>query len=404
MSDIFLARQPIYTRELGVHAYELLYRDGNVNEARIVNGEDATSQVLVNALIEIGLPDLVGDRYAFINCTEDYLLQGLPNPIASNQIVLEILEDVLPGAQLLDALRKLREAGYYITLDDFVYDDSKRELVELADMVKLDLMSMDREQLLQQVNLLKPFGVKLLAEKVETQEEFEQCMAMGFDYFQGYFFCKPRTIQASRTPSSKLAILQLLSKLQDPELSFEELEKLVANDVSLSYRLLRYINSAMFGLPHEVDSIHRAITLLGLSPIKSWVSIMAMSSIDDKPIELMNTALVRAHMCQQLAEDIKHPQVTKERAFTVGLFSTLDALMDKPLDNILSSLPLGAEVKTALLSHSGLLGEILTTTLSYERGKWDSAGQLIHDANTLRNAYVSALRSAKEMGDALAAA
>lgn len=404
MSDIYIARQPIYTQDLEVHAYELLYRDGNVTQARVVNGEDATAQVLVNALIEIGLPELVGNRYAFINCTEDYLLQGLPNPIASKQVALEVLEDVLPGPQLIHALVKLKEAGYLIALDDFIYDEGKRALVQMADMVKLDLMAFTEGQLEQQVALLKPFGVKLLAEKVETQEEFERCKAMGFDYFQGYFFCKPRTIQGSRMPSSKLAILQLLAKLQDPELSFSELEKLVANDVSLSYRMLRYINSAMFGLSHEVDSIHRAITLLGISPIKSWVTIMAMSSIDDKPLELMTTALVRAHMCEQLAQQASSENIGKEKAFTVGLFSTLDALMDKPMDKVLEALPLGHDVKDALLDGSGRLGKLLSSALTYERGQWENAEQLIENANLLSNAYVNALRSAREMEKVLVAA
>jgi EAL and modified HD-GYP domain-containing signal transduction protein len=404
MSEIFLARQPIYSPELTVHAYELLYRGGNVDHAQIVNGEDATSQVLVNALIEIGLPELVGDRYAFINCTEDYLLKGLPNPIASNQVVLEVLEDVLPGEELLDSLRKLKEAGYLIALDDFIYHEDKRELVKLADMVKLDIMSLEADKLEQQVEQLREFDILLLAEKVETQDDFERCKKLNFDFFQGYFFCKPRTIQGSRTPSSKLAILQLMSKLQDPELGFHELEKLVSNDVSLSYRLLRYINSAMFNLSHQVESIHRAVTLLGLSPIKSWVTIMALSSIDDKPHELMLTALIRANMCQHLAECLQQNQVNKESAFTIGLFSTLDALMDQPLEKLLATIPLGTDIKNALLTHHGPLGEILATALSYERGNWNEAKRLASDPHTLRAAYIGALRAAKEMGSLLEAA
>jgi EAL and modified HD-GYP domain-containing signal transduction protein len=404
MSDIFLARQPIYTPELTVHGYELLYRGGNVDYAQILDGEDATSQVLVNALIEIGLPDLVGNHYAFINCTEDYLLQGLPNPIASDQVVLEILEDVLPGPELLQALGKLKAAGYYIALDDFVFHNDKRELVQLADMVKLDVMNLSAQELEQQIEQLRPFKVKLLAEKVETQDDFEHCKKLGFDFFQGFFFCRPRTIQGARTPSSKLAILQLMSKLQDPELGFHELEKLVSNDVSLSYRMLRYINSAMFNLSQEVESIHRAITLLGLSPIKSWVTIMAMSSIDDKPHELMITALIRAHMCQHLAKNLTQASMNEDSAFTVGLFSTLDALMDQPMEKLLTSIPIGTDIKGALLSHSGPMGELLAATLSYEKGNWKAAKGLTSDADILRQAYMDALRAAKEMGSLLEAA
>jgi EAL and modified HD-GYP domain-containing signal transduction protein len=401
MSDIFIARQPIYTRELDIHAYELLYRSGNTQQAGVVDGEDATAQVLINALIEIGLPQLVGTQRAFINCTEHYLLQGLPAPIASDQVVLEVLEDVMPGEALLAALKKLRDAGYFIALDDFVYDESKRELVALSDMIKVDVLTLSDAELEQQVDALRPFDVKLLAEKVETQAEFEHCKALGFHYFQGYFLSRPHIVKGSGTPSSKLAILRLLAEMQDPELDMQQLEQHIAQDVSLSYRILRYINSAMLNLPKSVDSIFRAITLLGLTPIKSWVTIIAMSSIDDKPYGLMTQSLVRAKMCEGLAPAMQLPA---DRAFTVGLFSTLDALMDQHMEELLAQLPLSVEMKAALLRHEGPLGELLQRVLSYERGDWDPLVATEHDSTTLREAYLDAIKWASDISTLLLAA
>jgi EAL and modified HD-GYP domain-containing signal transduction protein len=402
MSDIFIARQAIYTRSLEVYAYELLFRSDYMNSANITCGEDATSQVFINALMDIGLSDLVGNQRAFINCTERYLVEGLPAPVVPTQMVLEVLEDILPTDELINALIRLREQGYQIALDDFVYDESKRGLVENADIIKLDALALDETQLTEQVKILKGFGVPLLAEKVETLDSFALCNKLGFDFFQGYFFCRPNIVKGKHTPSSKLAIMQLLAKMGDPNLEFRDLEKLIVNDVTMSYRILRYINSAMYSLPRKVDSIHRAITLLGLKTIKSWISILAMTNVDDKPYELMRIAMLRAKMCEGLAELSNSAQ---ESAFTVGLFSTLDALMDQELEDILVKLPLAEEINNALLNKEGPLGAALLTVLAYEKGDWDNAlATSALDAEALRNNYLQAMRWADETTRSLVAA
>lgn len=402
MPDIFIARQPIYKRNLDVDAYELLFRSANVEAANVVDGDAATSQVLVNALIEIGLHELVGSHHAFINCTERFLVEGLPATITPTQVVLEVLEDILPSQRLTDALARLRDSGYSIALDDFRYDASKRDLVALADVVKLDILAMPREELAREVDILRGFDIKLLAEKVETQEDYLACKELGFDYFQGYFFCKPNIVRGRHTPTSKLAIMRLLAKINDPEIEFRELEDLIAHDVSLSYRILRYINSAFFSLTEKVESIRRAITLLGLKAIKSWVTILALSNVDDKPYELMTMALMRAKMCETLAgERSKHASV----AFTVGLLSTLDALMDKALIDVLGELPLTNEIKTALLSHEGPLGEILNVVLAYEQGDWETATHASKFSSAaLSHAYLDSIRWSQTTNAALVSA
>ncbi len=398
MSDIFIARQPIYDRKLYVYAYELLYREGEDNHANVVDGDDATSQVLINALMDIGLPELVEQSLAFINLTERYIVEGLPPSLAQDNVVLEVLEDIEATDAVIEGLKKLQREGYVIALDDFICDDSKLPLVALADIIKIDLLAVPGAELAEQVKKLRPTGVRLLAEKVETPEEFEYCKALGFDYFQGYFFCKPNIVKGVHTPTSRMAIMQLLAKLQDPDLDFGELQALVAQDVSLSYRILRYINSAHFSLGQKIESMQQAISLLGLNTIKTWVAILAMSSIDDKPYELILTALIRAHMCEKLSTSTS---ISAEHAFTVGLFSALDAFIDKPLDEILDALPLTDALNYALLDKRGELGEMLSLVLSYERGEWDSVTNAQYDCDTLRSAYLGSIRWAGDISDSL---
>ena len=398
MSDFFIARQPIYDRKLYVYAYELLYRSSENNYADVVDGDDATSQVLINALMEVGLPDLVGQSLAFINLTERYIVEGLPPSLVQDNLVLEVLEDIEPTEAVIAGLKKLKAAGHVIALDDFICDGSKRALVELADIIKFDLCTLSGSALTEQVKKLRSTGIRLLAEKVETPEEYEYCKALGFDYFQGYFFCKPKIVKGTRTLTSRMAIMQLLTKLQNPELDFSELQALVVQDVSLSYRILRYINSAHFSVGKKVESIQQAISLLGLNTIKSWVAILAMSSVDDKPYELILTALIRARMCEELSVNTS---VSAENAFTVGLFSALDAFIDKSLVDILDALPLSDALHHALLNKTGDLGQILSLVLSYERGQWGDFSATQYDSGTLRTAYLASIRWADEISDSL---
>jgi len=397
MSQIFIARQPIYDRDMGVHAYELLFRANDSEHAEFTDGEQATSQLLINALLEIGLPRLVGRHPAFVNLTERFIVEGLPNAMKPEQVVLEVLEDVLPGPELLAALQRLKQEGYTIALDDFEYDESKRPLVELADLVKLDVLGLKAREIAAHVEALKGFDTPLLAEKVETQEDFHACRELGFHYFQGYFFCKPHLVQGERTPSCRTLTLRLLARIQDPDIEFKELADLIAQDVSFSYRILRYINSAQFGTSRKIESIQSAATMIGLRRIKTWLTILAMSQVDDKPYELLLTSLVRARMCELLGEGIGQPG----SSFTVGLFSVLDALTDLPLDVVLASLPLADEINGALLHHEGPLGRLLRLVLAYESADWDTVAANPVNGSDPQHAYLQAVEWAGELGNAL---
>lgn len=393
MEDVFIGRQPIFDKQLKVAAYELLSRSNAEQNSAFIgehNSNVATTRVILNALTEIGLDQLIGEHPAFINLTYDFLVSQHTIPDLRNQLVLEILEDVGVTQELLAAVKKLSDSGYMIALDDFSYNEVMLPLVNLADIVKLDVLQHDETSLRQHVARLANAKVKLLAEKVETPEQFALCAELGFDYFQGYFLCKPNIVQGQRAPSNRAALLHLLAQLQDPNVEISKLEELISQDVSLSYRLLRYINSAAFALRREVDSIRHAIIMLGMNTIRSLANLMLMSRVEDKPSELLTTAMVRAYMCEQLAQHFKGSD--KDSLFTIGLLSVIDALLDQPMQQILSQLPLSNMIKDALLKQQGPLGEALQITLAFERGDWDEVHSHNIPNGVIQRAYLAAVQ------------
>ncbi len=392
MSDSFVGRQPIYDRDLQLFAYELLFRSGRDNRATVSNGDQATSQVMINAFLDFGLDLLVGNAYAFINLTRGFLVGDRPLPFPPERVVLEVLEDIEPDSRVVEAVRSLVAKGYTIALDDFVYRPEYRPLIELTHIIKIDLMALAPERWAEQVSLIRNDNpqVKLLAEKVETQEEFERCQALGFDYFQGYFLCRPTLVAGSGAqPSNRLVLVNLLAKLRDPQASFDDIESLIVRDPPLTYRLLRYINSAAVGLRQPVESVHRALMLIGVETIRSWATLILLARMEDKPLGLIETALVRAKMCEMVAIARKLPG--KEQYFTVGLFSLLDALLDRPLPELLNSIPLAEEVRAALLEEQGPLGEVLGEVLDYEAGRWEALLASSLPPQILRVAFMEAV-------------
>lgn len=399
MSDIFVGRQPIYDRQLNVVAYELLFRSrGDVNQAEITDGNQATSQVVHDAFMEIGLDLLVGSKRAFINLTRDFILQDYTALFSTDRVVLEVLEDIVIDAELIEAVRGLSAQGYTIALDDFVYYEHLRPLVEVADIVKVDILALTRPELQRCVAQLSRYNVQLLAEKVETRDAFAVCQELGFDYFQGFFLCQPDIVTGERSPANRTVLLNLLAKLQNPQTAVHELDSILRQDVALSYKLLRLINADP-GTPRAVESIHQALSGLDAKFIAAWGSLLMLADIDDKPHELMVTAMVRGKMCELLAEAMGVPG--RERFFTVGLFSVLDAMLDSSMADILPSLPLARDVAQALLQHTGVLGQTLQCVLAYERRDWDHLDTLGLKRRTIRDAYLNALTWTSNVSDHL---
>lgn len=362
--DFLIGRQQIFDRDLRVFAYELLFRDINGNTVETFGPTAASNQVIVDSLLEYGLDQIVGAQLAFINLTRENLLSQTPFLLPKERVVIEVLEDVHVDEALIQALQNLVKQGYRIALDDFVFDERWLPLIEMAHIIKLDIQRITpaaSEWLLQR---LKTLPIRFLAEKVETQEQYLEYRALGCEYFQGFFFSRPNMVRGKRLHTSQHAVLQLLAKINRPNISIPELARTISMDVGLSYKLLRYINSAFYALPRQIDSLKFAITYMGIREIQRWASLISLASFPDQPREFVKIALIRAKMCESLAASLNVPN--SEQFFLVGLMSTIDQLLETSLDDAVASLPLSGEVKDALVSRSGLAGEALNCTINYE--------------------------------------
>lgn len=365
--DILLARQPIYDRQKRIVGYELLFRENStIPTSGVFDGNRATSRVLLSLFTESDISSITHHLPAYINFTAELIHN--PPLFDPRFLVIEILEDICITDKILASLKKLKAQGYQLALDDFVLDEKYRPLLELVDIVKLELPEMNDQTLADTIKILKDYQVKILAEKIETPELFNRCKELGCDMFQGYFLAKPEIVKGKKISANKMTILNLINEIQAPETDLNALTKIIARDPALSFKLLKLINSAAFKRSNTIDSIHRAVTLLGIDKIKSWASLLALSKLDDKPEALHYTALVRALMCEKLAEYIRLD--AKAKFYTVGLFSCLDAFFDQDLLLIVQHISLDEEINMALLKHAGLPGLALDTAVLFEQSQW----------------------------------
>ena len=395
-SEVFVARQPIFDRTLKVVGYELLFRDGLADSAVILDQEGATATVVLNSITEIGFEKIVNGRAAWINVSRKFMRQGLVRLLPPQPLVLEILENQEIDDELIATVAELKLRGHRLALDDFRYTPDAEPLLDLVDFVKLDLIDLGREGLSELVARLQPYGVTLVAEKLETQEDYAYCADAGCQLFQGYFFCKPEVMRSKRIDANRVAVLELLALLHDPAVEIVELQHKIALDVGLSFRLLRYINSAFFGLRQPVRSISQAVTLLGLEHLKQWASLTVFTSIDGKPAELTITALVRGRFCELAGQN--HLDANGNEMFTLGLFSVIDALLDTPMKELLAKLPLAPDMRDALVDHKGSKGAMLECLNALENGDFDTAEGILPTAGEL---YVSALAWADDAAEPL---
>jgi len=362
--DFLIGRQQIFDCDLRVFAYELLFRDVNGDTAETFGPTAASNQVIVDSLLEYGLDQVVGTQLAFINFTRENLLSETPFLLPKDKVVVEVLEDVRIDEALIQALQRLVQKGYRIALDDFVFDERWLPLIEMAHIIKFDIQKVTPADSGWVIERLKKLPVRFLAEKVETQEQYLEYRALGCRYFQGFFFSRPNLVRGKRLETSQYAVLQLLAKINRPNISIPELARTISMDVGLTYKLLRYINSAFYALPKQIDSLKFAITYLGVREIQRWASLIGLASFPDRPSEVVKIALIRAKMCESLAASLKLPN--GGQFFLVGLMSTIDRLLEIPLDEAVAGLPLSGEVKNALVSRAGWAGEALNCAINYE--------------------------------------
>ncbi len=370
--ESFIARQPIFDRDLNVYGYELLFRSGLVNACTEPDLDRAASKVIADSLQLTSIETLTGGRKAFINLTREVLVQEFSLALPRGLTVLEILEGVAPDEEVLHACERLKEAGFGLALDDFVYKPESEPLVRMADVVKVDFLSSKPPERESMARRLAPRGIELLAEKLETQAELENARKLGYKFFQGYFFARPSILATRDIPGSKLQYLRILQEIHRRDVDFRRIEEIIRHDLSLCYKFLRYVNSAYFGWVDEVRNIRQALQLLGEKEVRKWVTLVVMATMaEDKPHELIVTAITRARFCELVAP-VARLASRADDLFLAGMLSLLDAVLDRPLPSVLSELPIDRDIRSALLEDAGPLRDTFACVLAYERGDWDA--------------------------------
>ena len=371
--EVYVARQPIFRKNKKILGYELLFRNGISNAFPGIDGESATSKVLSNSFLSIGIEEITAGAPSFINFPEAFIVKKIPLMFSPKTLVVEILEDVHPSAEVVTACGELSRRGYPLALDDFSYKPEYRALLPHANIVKLDFRALSKVGIRETIRDLKAFPVDLLAEKVETYDEFQSALEMGFSYFQGYFFSKPEVLSGKDISIPKMNLIQIMAEANKEDFEFEKLERVITRDLGMSYKLLRYVNSAFFRRRESISSIRQAIALLGERQIRQFVSLIAMSNLaQEKPSELIRSSVIRAKFCE-LAGRLEGGKLDVDELFTLGLFSLIDAVMDDSMKTLMLKLPLADEIKKALISGEGVLGDYLNLVTSYERADWKTA-------------------------------
>lgn len=400
-ANVLLARQPIFDRNAVTIGYELLYRpipSGEIDWQKL-NGDLATNEVLVSAFDDIGIEFVTGGKPAYINFTEHWLSN--PPPFSPDNVVIEILEHIPATPKNVDAIIALRKKGFRIALDDYLGNPEQDPFLPHIDIIKLDILAFDDIAKAQQVITQKGQNkFTWLAEKVETQLEYEACLKAGCDYFQGYFFSRPANIYGKKLGNNKRVILELIAALQDDNINPVKLEDLLSQDPSLCFRLLKLVNSASFHQQNPVDSLQRAIIVAGLEQIKTWVTMLSFGKLEDKTKELSKQSLQRGFFCKSLSKSI--PEIAGDIAFTAGLLSNIDAYFDMPLEQLLAKIHIDPDITTALLKKTGKLGFIFTTVLFMEKGEWQKIRwplwqKIGLDPSQIEWLYLESIREAEKL-------
>jgi c-di-GMP-related signal transduction protein len=368
----YIARQPIFDAHRQVYGYELLFRSGNVTKFDGVDASAATISTIDMSML-IGPESITDGLPAFVNCTRELLLNGIVKALPRDGAVLEILESVAPDAEVLSACAELKKSGYRLAIDDFDGDVRREPLIELAEIIKVDFSLTKRSERSAIVDRYARRGHVLLAEKVETPEEFNAAVAAGYQYFQGFFFCRPTTIAAPDIRCLHPAYAALLSSVYDTTFDVDEIDRAIRQEPSLCYRLLRYLNSAAFGI-YPVRSIKHAVILLGQRELQKWISIVtAIAVAGPRSSELIRVALRRARFLELVATKLRAQHPTEY--FLAGTFSLIDAMLNRPMASVMASLPLSAEVKGALTGHENAFSAVLHLAVNCERGDWTGFAQ-----------------------------
>jgi len=371
--EVFIARQPIFTKNRKLFGYELLFRLGLENSFPDIDGDIATSNLLSSIFFPFEFNEILGSKMGLVNFTKKLILQKVPLFLPKEQFIIEVLEDIEPEEDLLSALSQFKDRGYTIALDDFVYHSKFDPMIELSRIIKFDLRATPLNSLSEIITKIKSkYTVKFLAEKVETYDEFNVAKKMGFSLFQGYFFSKPEVLSTKGVSPNQITKLKLINEIGQKELNLKKIETFIKNDAPVSFKLLKYANSAYFNRRIPIDTIKDAIAYVGEDELKKFINIVVVSDLGvKKPNELVRASIIRARMCEKFSSIFK-TKFSIDELFTLGLFSFMDALMDCKMENILEHVAFSDKMKTALLGNDREFSRMLDIIIGFEKGNWDN--------------------------------
>lgn len=367
--QVLMARQPIFNKNQDVEGYSLMYRSDDGSLPVKFTDEQATSSVILNTYALGSQNGEARQLPCYIKLTESMLLSGFIPSLPKEHFIFELLREDGISKDLVKTAKELKQQGYRFALNHFTGDKGQTVLLDAVHTVKIDIQQHSEAELKQMINFVRPYHVDILADKVETQEEFRRCIELGFNLFEGYFLCRPVDIKGKTFSSSKALILELLVELEKPNATADSVEQIVINDPMMAYKILRLVNSAAFSTPRQIESLSHAIALIGMDQVKKWATLFLLSGQSGKPVELTRMMLIRGRMCELLAEMLNYENPIN--FFIVGLLSQLDAMMDMQMADLLDQVPLKDDIKEAILTQNNQMGKILHEVEIYEQGEWD---------------------------------
>ena len=400
--DIFVARQPIFNRKNEVVAYELLFRNGQNNFYNNTNGDEATLKVIANTFYTFDFKDITDNKKAFINFTEELIKKEIATILPKEYVVIEILENIEPNDEIVDACKRLKKRGFILALDDFVFHTKYIKLIEIADIIKIDFKITTGGERKKVFELKKINNkIKFLAEKVENKEEYDEALKLGYSYFQGYYFSKPIVLSRKNIPTNKDTAIKILKLINKDDFDFNKLEELIIKDLGLSYKIIKLINSSAYCLKNEVRSIKYAIALLGRKEIIKWLYVVLLNDLkENNTDELIKVSLQRAKLCELICNMSEYKNNVYS-AYMVGLFSVMDAILNCSIEVILKELYIDDEIKEGLIEKDNYLNKILKLAINYEKGQWENVEfytkEICVNDNKLAEAYIDAIKWADDV-------
>jgi len=397
----YIARQPILDVEKNLVAYELLFRDGEKNSFPNIDPNKATSNILSDNHLTLGIEQVTGQFPAYINFNSETLIRRFPSFLDAKKVVIEIVEDVEITPDLINTCKNLKDKGYTLALDDYDFDDKWQLLLPYIDIIKVDVLTLSILEISRSIRKVADFSVTLLAEKVETHQQFQQLKLLGFELFQGYFFAKPEIVKQKKLTASKQNILDLISHVSAIELDFSAISQIFSTDPGLTFKLLRFINSPYYGRSQEITSLKHALAYIGDTELRKFIALLSLADLSEgKSSEIIKLSLIRAKFCEFIAierDDEKNPP----KAFLVGLLSFIDGILDHDIEQLLSSLPVHADIKSALLGEEMYLSDYLKLTRLIEQGQWMDAERLMLILHLSKGVCLAAYRDAIAWADEL---